>query len=402
MNLVFPQARGHVQRQIATALLVVGTIALAGGGPLPRNQPVPRPPSQDIAATVFLIGDAGEPARGGEPVLDALTREIGDGGARTTVVFLGDNIYPSGMPDSAAPDRADSERKIDAQIDVIRTSGARGIIVPGNHDWDEGSPDGWEAVRREERHVRLRGGNRIAFAPRDGCPGPSVVDGDSTFRLVLLDTQWWLQKGPKPENPNSTCPADSELEVMDSLRVALAGAGPRRVMVLAHHPLVSGGPHGGHFDWTDHVFPLRHLARWLWLPLPVIGSAYPLARGMGVSPQDMPNATNRRMRHELEQVLSEHPPLVYGSGHDHNLQVLRGGTSASFLLVSGGGFFGHPYPVTPTPATLFATSAKGFMRLDFLSDGRVHLNVIAVREGPVATEEFSAWLTDLPSSTGNP
>jgi hypothetical protein len=166
-------------------------------------------------------------------------------------------------------------------------------------------------------------------------------------------------------------------------------------MILAHHPLVSGGLHSGHFAWTDHVFPLRHLVSWLWFPLPVIGSLYPLIRGMGVSPQDLPNGKNKAMRHELERVLAEHPPLIYASGHDHNLQVIKG-TSARFLLVSGGGFYGSPYPVRPVQGALYASSTKGFMRVDVMNDGQVRLGVIAVHGSGLVAEEFSAWLTESP------
>ncbi|MBI4503841.1 MAG: metallophosphoesterase [Gemmatimonadetes bacterium] len=374
-------------------LVLAGVVVACGGGPQVQSRPAPRPSPQEITSTVLLIGDAGEPAQDSEPVLQAAAREIAEAGERATVVFLGDNIYPGGMPDSTAGDLAEAERRINAQIDLVRWSGAHGIFVPGNHDWDNGGQEGWERIRREARYVRPRGNDRIVFVPDDGCPGPSVLDAGPLVRLILLDTQWWLHNGPKPEHPSSTCPADSDGEILDSLRAALSGAGTRRVLVLAHHPLASGGTHSGHFDWTDHVFPLRHLVHWLWLPLPGIGSLYPVARGAGVSPQDMRNGRNHAMRRLLERAFEKHPPLVYRSGHDHNLQVLKG-TSAEFFLVSGGGFYGRPYPVTSKPSTLFATSAKGFMRLDFMTDGRVRLGVIAVHGAGVVNEEFSAWLAE--------
>jgi len=41
--------------------------------------------------------------------------------------------------------------------------------------------------------------------PVGGCPGPTVVDLGEVVRLVALDSQWWLQDGPKP-GPTSSCP----------------------------------------------------------------------------------------------------------------------------------------------------------------------------------------------------
>jgi hypothetical protein len=51
---------------------------------------------------------------------------------------------------------------------------------------------------------------------------------------------------------------------------------------------------------------------------------------------------------------------------------------------------------------LFGNSVKGYMRLDFLVDGRVRLGVLAVREGGKAIEEFSAWLSDPGSVAAGP
>src|SRR5205823_13225770 len=151
-----------------------------------------------------------------------------------------------------------------------------------------------DAIRRQERFVAARGDTRVTFLPGGGCPGPAVVDVGDRVRLVALDTQWWLQDGPKPQDPVSSCPTDSEREVIESLRAALGTAGRRAVVVVGHHPLLSGGPHGGHFGWRDHVFPLRGLKSWLWLPLPLIGSAYPITRESGILSQDAPSPAYRR------------------------------------------------------------------------------------------------------------
>src|SRR5207244_5727210 len=256
-------------------------------------------------------------------------------------------------------------------------TGADGLFIPGNHDWDKEGAGGWDAVRREERFIADGAGGkggkggtgRAVLLPGGGCPGPAVVDVGTVVRLVALNTEWWLHDGPKPEDPASTCPADSPREVIDSLRAALRTAGRRLVVVAAHHPLASGGPHGGHFGWQDHIFPLRAVKSWLWVPLPLIGSVYPLAREGGISSQDAPSAAYRRMRAALDSAFAGAPPLVYAAGHDHALQVITG-TSARYELVSGAGTFGHLDRVTALDSTRFARSASGFMRVEFLHDGR--------------------------------
>lgn len=356
---------------------------------------MPMPPGaaaipDEIETILFLIGDAGEPLRKGDPVLAALRHAAADHADRVIVAFLGDNIYSRGMPPEGAPDRQDAERRIDAQLAVVAGTGARGIFLPGNHDWARGLR-GWDAIRRQGAYVAARGDPRIAMVPSDGCPGPVVEDAGSRLRLVIMDTQWWLYDGPKPRDPTSTCPEDSEQEVSDALRVATISAGDRHVIVLAHHPLITGGSHGGHFTWRQHLFPLREFSRGLWIPLPGLGSAYPISRQRGISSQDISSFENRRMRLMLEDALTTRRPLVYAAGHEHNLQVLRG-IGAEWHLVSGAGSYNHAGPVAWRDSTAFAAAASGYMRLDVLRDGRVRLGVMTVAIDSTATERFSAWL----------
>ncbi len=372
-------------------LALIPLVVSCGGAVHPTASVVPGPDSGQIDISVFLLGDAGAPAPDGEPVLAALSREIRDHGARSIVVFLGDNIYPSGMPDSTDANRAEAERRLDAQLDVLRDTGVLGFFIPGNHDWNSFSPGGWEAIRRQEIHIRRSGNPRVLLLPGDGCPGPSVLDIGPRLRLIFLDTQWWLQPPRKPVHPTSSCPTDSQGEVTDSLRAALQGSGARHVFVFGHHPLVSGGPHGGYFEWTEHIFPLRYLASWLWIPLPIVGSAYPLSRKWGMWPQDLSDPDYTRMRVALEDVLTEHAPLVFASGHDHNLQIL-GGRGAKYQLVSGAGYYGHTSPVTWRTGTLYAARASGFMRLDVLTSSRVRLEVVTVDAAGRGTKGYSMWL----------
>jgi hypothetical protein len=168
-------------------------------------------------------------------------------------------------------------------------------------------------------------------------------------------------------------------------------AGDRHVIVLAHHPLATGGSHGGYFTWWQHLFPLREFSRGLWIPLPGLGSAYPIARQRGISSQDFSSVENRRMRLMLETALRARRPLVYAAGHEHNLQVL-GSAGAEWHLVSGAGSYNHVGPVAWRDSTRFAVAASGYMRLDVLLDGRVRLGVMTVASDSTATERFSAWL----------
>jgi len=357
--------------------------------------PAPAPvPDGSVAARIYLIGDAGGPAAPFEPALRALRDDVSRAPDRSWVVYLGDNLYPRGMPDSAADDRAEAERRVAAQIDAVVGAGGSGFFIAGNHDWARGGAPGWERVLRQGQFIAAHSDGRMALLPDGGCPGPDVRDIGAHVRLVLIDTQWWLHNGPKPLEPVSACPAaDSEGEVTDSLRMVLAGAGTRRVIVAGHHPMLSGGVHGGTFGFLEHVFPLRELNKALWIPFPVIGSLYPLARQGGITPQDLSGGRNREMRDSLSAAFAAGPPLVYAAGHDHDLQVHDGATvGAGYVIVSGAGTYGHESRVSWRETTLFAAEAPGYIRLDVTGQGTVRLSVVVVDKTGAGHEAFGTWL----------
>src|ERR1044071_4352747 len=110
-----------VLRWFATAALAgVAALTLSGCFQYVRGlgRVIPGLAANDtLELNLVLIGDAGLPAPGGEPVLRALRDEIAKQSKNTFVVFLGDNVYPRGMVlDSSAAERRENERILDAQM----------------------------------------------------------------------------------------------------------------------------------------------------------------------------------------------------------------------------------------------------------------------------------------------
>jgi hypothetical protein len=330
-------------------------------------------PETALDATLFLVGDAGAP-RAADPLLGALRDDAAQrvralGAERVAIAFLGDNVYPHGLREAKHPGRAEDERRLLAQLDAVRASGARGFFVPGNHDWDDAGDAGWDAVKRQSRFVAARG---AAMAPSLGCAGPVARTLGATLELVFLDTQWWLHRGPKPRDATSGCAAHDEAGVEAALGAALAAAAPRHAVVMAHHPLATGGPHGARFGLLQHLFPLRELAHGAWIPVPIAGSIWPLLRMRGVGDQDVTSPAYRALAASLARGFAASPPLVFAAGHDHDLQLIRGG-AARFQVVSGAGSAANTTWALPIRGTLYAAARPGWMQLDAFVGGAVEI-----------------------------
>jgi hypothetical protein len=160
---------------------------------------------------------------------------------------------------------------------------------------------------------------------------------------------------------------------------------------MDHHPLVTHGEHGGAFTWRQHIFPLVDANRWLWIPLPVLGSLYPVARMHGIATQDLSDEKYQRMQQAFRSAFTARPPLLLASGHEHSLQVLDA-PALGLQLVSGGGTVARPDHVRRKDDTLLATSTPGFARLDLYTDGRARLEIITVGDGGQTTRPGALWL----------
>lgn len=333
----------------------------------------PPPPPGDLApgeieTTLFLIGDAGapDPRTIGAP-LDSLEAQASVAPERSVIVFLGDNVYPEGIPPEGDAEWADARRRLDAQVEAV-PAGARALFVPGNHDWADGEAFGLYSVRLQEELIEaLADGRDIQLVPGNGCPGPVVVDR-GRLRLVLLDTHWWLHDYIVHDE-RSDCTRDPGV-VTAGLRQAVATEREDQITVVAgHHPLMTGGQHGGY-----------------------CGVAGPFHRFGGRS-QDIISTANRTMRDSLTSAFAADPPLVYAAGHDHNLQVIRGTGPVPYLLVSGAGSQSKASCAVHLRESYYAAQDRGgFMRLDILRGGGVLLSVYRFQTDGTGGRSYVRWL----------
>jgi hypothetical protein len=344
-----------------------------------------------VSKRILLIGDAGEPSLDQrEPVLKYLEMIASRNPDSTSIIFLGDNIYPSGLPDKSNPNYSVYKNRLIEQVKVIQNSDATGIFIPGNHDWAKGKSNGYLNILRQENLIESFDDLKIEFLPDSGCPGPSVVDFSDDIRLIIIDSQWFFND----KLNKKSCRESEEQILLAEIKESIDSFNGKHLIIAAHHPLKSYGPHGGFFNWQAHLFPLTELSDYLWIPLPVIGSLYPLVRNLGVSDQDLSSAAYQNYIKKLESIIDDYSGVVVASGHEHTLQILEA-PNENLYLVSGFGTSAHRNPVTKKESTILAAHQPGFIGLDFLSNGQVILDVYSVDDNQKLNKIFSYFATNL-------
>jgi len=354
-----------------------------------------------VVESAFLIGDAGDPeladptaadpAELVEPVLVALARDVTAsvealGADRTAVVVLGDNVYPAGMPPLGDGDYERTARILDAQIAAIGE--ARGFFTLGNHDWNQGKEDGLARAQSQTNYLSTKGPN-ISTHPPNTCPGPEVVQFGDHIHFVFFDLWAAIYQIDFPNGPLDHCqPPAGQGRLVSIVNAALHDRGERRAILITHPPLLTSGPHGGYFRWQEHVFPLRVFNRHLWIPLPIIGSIFPLARLYGVTDTDQMSKSYEDYMETAKKMFSPGHPTLVAAGHEHSLQVHIDPTGV-FHAVSGAGSSSKVDYVRDMRSDLMSLAAPGYMRLDAYEDGALRLNVFAVDEERKSSLVFS-------------
>lgn len=339
-----------------------------------------------ISQRVFLIGDAGELVGNTHPVIDWLQKNVNWDDEKNTAVFLGDNIYPLGLPAEGETSYPTAKKIIDYQISLVKGKKARAFFIPGNHDWVNGKMSGWQQVMNEENYINSLEQKNIIADPRDGCPGPVAYDLNEKVVLVLMDSQWFLHIHDKP-GPSSNCVAKTVDEFTTELREIVANHQNQLLIMAMHHPIYSHGVHGGDYRWKEHIFPLTAINPKLYIPLPVLGSVYPIARGVFGNLQDVNHPLYRTMANSVNDVLKEHPNPIAVAGHDHSLQMIIR-DSLPYVVSGSGSNLSRVKQSNRQGKLVFSDLNYGFAVIEVFKSGKADVKFYNIQSPDFAHPRF--------------
>ncbi|SHJ10479.1 metallophosphoesterase [Aquimarina spongiae] len=329
------------------------------------------PNEGEIEKTFYLIGDAGyAKAEKSTPALTILKKYLSVHPQKGNyTIFLGDNIYPDGMPKKDAKDREIAEHRLDVQIEAVQDFGGQVYFIPGNHDWYN---EGLKGLEREEKYFEDRLDDKKLFKPKTGCALESIEISEN-IQLIILDSQWYLEDWDQHPTINDNC---SEIKTREAMFLEVESELKKNqnktILFALHHPLYTNGVHGGQYAPVKHLFPSQKK-----IPLPILGSlAMQIRTAGGISTQDNQNKQYKSLVKRLETLAKGAERIIFASGHEHSLQYIE--HEGIKQIVSGAGAK-NSY-ATLSNDGLFAYGGQGFAKLDIYKNGSTWVSYYGNRD----------------------
>jgi len=326
------------------------------------------PKDKEIKHSFYLIGDAGKSPIGEKTAaLEMLEKDLKLASKNSTAIFLGDNIYPAGLPKKSSEDRAYAAHQLDAQTSIVKDFKGQAIFIPGNHDWYS---DGLEGLKRQEKYIEKILG-KDTFLPENGCPIDKIhISKD--IELILVDSQWYIENWDNHPTINDNCEIKTRTKFLDEFSSLIKKARGKTTIVALHHPMYTNGSHGGQYTFKSHMSPI-----------PIVGSLKNILRNTtGIANVDIFHKRYNELRKRIITLSQENDKVIFVSGHDHSLQYiiednLRQIVSGSGAKVSGTRNVGGGQ---------FSYGTQGYARLDVFKDGSSHVRFYSSDDDKVVFE----------------
>lgn len=268
----------------------------------------------EISHRFYLIGDAGnadhKPSR---QILELFEKRTNKADKNSTLIFLGDNIYPNGMPsDKNSEKRKQAEEKLTYQLEIAKKFKGKTVFISGNHDWYNGI----EGLEQQAEFVTKYLDDKKAFLPQNSC-GIERLKINNEVVLLVVDSQWFLEDWNKIPTINDDCDIKTHEAFFDEIKSELNKNQDKIVVLAIHHPLISNSSHGGQTNsWRKNYF--------LNFFRPTIGI-----------PQDIQSKPYSELANRIKTLIADRNNVVVVSGHEHNLQYTEQGNIRQ--IISGAG-----------------------------------------------------------------
>jgi tartrate-resistant acid phosphatase type 5 len=331
--------------------------------------------AQRIEHRIILFGDAGEINDGQKLAIQKANELIIHD--KTSVYFLGDNIYPLGMGlDSVSS--IETTDILKSQFESFLLQNVPVTFLAGNHDWDKSGKEGLAKVKAQENYIANRKNDNLRYLPQAGTANIYISEVSKTAIAVLYDSEYWLF--PHHANQDSALSPIVRNEFLKSIQHVVDNNKDKTIFILSHHPMRSFGEHGKNLTWKDHIFPLTRKWKNMYLPLPVLGSIFPLLRTTVFnSAEDARHPQYKQLIEDIISATKSHQNIVFIAGHDHGLQYIEDKLITQIVTGSGS----KRSFIANHPTLKYVSNQQGFSVLDILDDNTFRISFYAVHSDEV-------------------
>lgn len=332
-----------------------------------RSEPHNRP-----EFILYLFGDAGNP-HCAKKVNRYFYTNLLEHKSKSAVVFLGDNVYPNGVPYKSGKKKKIAQTKLEVHLNGLTDYPHQAYFLPGNHDYRTVFKSPKRIIAQQELISSFNqiSKGEIALRPiNQGGDMVELIELNPKIGMIIIDSGWAIKKINKRKTTQTL--------FREPLRSALEESEKYEYLIIAaHHPLYTVGSHGH--------------------------GKIPLAS------EDLHTKKYRKFINEVETQLPSGVKIIYAAGHDHSIQYMK--LNHFRQIVSGSGSkSSHIIEPNITSDSLkialenrladsklmekrprfevalnnleFATNYKGYVQLEFYNndDGGVWMKVVALED----------------------
>lgn len=329
-------------------------------------------PSTPPDFTLFLLGDAGNP-HCAEAVNSHLYSKLLKHETESAVIFLGDNVYPNGVPYKSVEKKKIAHAKLEVHLNELVGYSHRAYFLAGNHDYHKAfkSPKRIIAQQQLISSFNQKSKGEITYRPVDQAGDMiELIELDPRIGLIAMDSEWAIKKINKRKKIKRL--------FREPLLNALKQSKKYEYLIIAaHHPMYTVGDHG-----HEKLF---------------------------IASEDLHRKKYRKFIREIVPNLPSGVKIIYAAGHDHSIQYIK--LDKFTQIISGSGSKSNHIIESNIPSDSlaisitnrladskfmkkrslfetalknleFATNYKGYVQLEFYhkNGGEVWMKVMALED----------------------
>ncbi len=327
-------------------------------------------PQIPVNYSVILMGGFDYQHSSTEESFSLLKEHINTSDTNHAIVYLNDRIYKKKKNKKDDIEKSISQKKLDEQLKYLQTDKGKLFFIAGREKY---SKKKYYATEDVKNYVENKLSKKDLFYPKDGCAGPNEINLTNDLLLIPLNTSYWLWD---QEKKNRDCEPESNKEWIEDIKEVIDENQRKNILVLGHHPAINLGNNGGWFSLKQHIFPLTELNKNLYIPLPFIGTLYPIIRIAAGAKNDRSYPAYNKMRRDFVRTFMGYKNLVYASGLEKNFQYFKY-SGQDYIITNSS----SETSFTGTIRSKFTYESSGITKLSYLENGEVWMEFIIPEKG---------------------